>query len=115
MSDKTSNKIKEFLKTLPKDTKISLETYLDYNYKSSGTPQINLVVTIQNSTGSWTYNEHNRDSINWEFLPNNISMWFFKNFIINRCKSVDKCNVKVDYSRGINTYKINNVLISELI
>lgn len=113
MKDSTKEKIKDFLKTLPSDTKISLETYLDYSYKVGGYPQINLVITIQNSKGSYNYNQHNRDSIEWEVVP--VGMYWFEKYIIEKCKELDLCDIKTNYNLGIREHKISNVLVSKLV
>ncbi len=105
--------IKEWFATMPKNTKISYESYLDHSYYVGGHPQINHIFTIENDTKKICYNQHSKFQ-NLEWLPKNINIEWLKKYILNR-PSYEYLKVKNDYDRELKFYQFDNVPISEFL
>ena len=97
------NKIKEYLKSLPSNTRISFRTYLDFNYKIGGCPQINRVLKIENSNGNFTYDYHEEN--NTLQLPNYISFYNLCNYLVRKSDEKDLCKKTYDYGRGLRFFE----------
>ena len=96
-------RIKEYLKSLPSNTRISLKTYLDFNYRVGGDPQINRVVEIENSKGRFSYDGHREK--NSLVLPSGVSFYNLCNYLIRKSDAKDLCRITYDYGRGLRFFE----------
>ena len=94
---------KEFLESLPSDTRISFKTYLDFSYRVGGDPQINRVLTIENGKGTFRYDYHKEN--NTLELPSDISFYSLCNYLIKKSDEKDLCKKTYDYGRGLRFFE----------
>lgn len=105
--------IKEWFKTMSKDTKISFNSYLDFSYVVGGVPQINHIFFIKSKDKQINYNRHSK-FLNMEWLPKNINIEWLIKYIVNKPNN-KYIKITKDYNKGLNFYKFDNVPLSEFI
>lgn len=108
MSKQTEKTIKNFLETLPKDTTISFKSFLDNSYYVGGYPQINREILIKNSNNTYFFNQRENGQ-KWDFLPQDINIWNFRNYILNKAIKLDLCNITIDHYHELRFYKFCNL------
>ena len=100
--------IKDFLKSLPQNTKISFQSFLDNSYYVGGIPQINRVIVINVNNNIYEFKQ-SRDGQKWDFLPKDINIWKFRNYIIKKADDFGLCKIECDYYRGLRFYEFYNL------